>query len=127
VAPRESSAPPARRLGERARLWRKRRLARPEADVIQAWFADPARRAAVHNSSAYRLSFSRAAGHRAVVPLWLPAQLHLHDPWPLTAEAVPVPQRPVFGTLVMAAPFAEPQARSREGASRRKRLPDGRR
>jgi hypothetical protein len=59
--------------------------------------------------------FLRAAEHRAVVPPWLPAQLHLHDPWPLTAEAVPVPKRPVFGTLVMAAPFAEPQARSREG------------
>src|SRR3974390_2543534 len=75
------------------------------------------------NSCRFPWPFRNSNNRRFV----LPAQLHLHDPWPLTAQAVPVPQRPVFGTLVMAAPFAEPQARPREGASRRKWLPDGRR
>lgn len=35
-------------------------------------------------------------------------QLQAHGPVPLTAEAVPVPQRPVVGALVKSAPFEEP-------------------
>jgi hypothetical protein len=38
----------------------------------------------------------------------LPAQLHFHGPRPLTAEAVPVLQRPIFGMLVRSAPFDAP-------------------
>jgi hypothetical protein len=87
-------------------------LARRERTVAHAWFGDPARGAAVRNSSSSTcLSVILFEGGRA--PRRRPtlsAQLHLHDPWPLTAEAVPVLQRSVFGMLVMAARFADPHA-----------------
>ena len=49
------------------------------------------------------------AEHCAVVPPFDPAQLQLHGPEPLTAEAVPALQRLVVGAVEVGAPFAEPQ------------------
>jgi hypothetical protein len=45
----------------------------------------------------------------AVVPPPEPAQVQLHGPLPLTADAVPVLQRLAVGLLVRSAPFEEPQ------------------
>ena len=49
------------------------------------------------------------AEHCAVVPPFDPAQLQLHGPEPLTAEAVPALQRLVVGVVEVVSPFAEPQ------------------
>jgi hypothetical protein len=46
----------------------------------------------------------------AVVPPLLPPQLHDHGPLPLTADAVPVPQRLALGALLSLPPFEEPHA-----------------
>ncbi len=46
----------------------------------------------------------------AVVPPLLPAQLQLHGPLPLTAEAIPAEHKLLVGALVTATPLAEPQA-----------------
>jgi hypothetical protein len=45
-----------------------------------------------------------------VVPPFNPAQLQLHGPLPLTAQAEPVVQSPLVGLLLTATPFAEPHA-----------------
>ena len=49
-----------------------------------------------------------AAEQLAVVPSFAPAQLHVHGPLPLTAEAVPVLQRFVEGITVNVWPLDEP-------------------
>jgi hypothetical protein len=53
--------------------------------------------------------FSEAV-HCAVVPPFLPAQLHDHGPLPLIAEAVPVVHRLVVGTLLRLSPLDAPHA-----------------
>ena len=52
----------------------------------------------------------RGAEHCAVLPPLLPAQLHDQGPEPPTADAVPVPHRPVVGAELTATPFEEPHA-----------------
>jgi hypothetical protein len=52
----------------------------------------------------------RGAEQDAVVPPFDPAQLQLHGPLPLTAEAEPVVQSPLAGAALTATPFAEPHA-----------------
>jgi hypothetical protein len=52
---------------------------------------------------------SRKAEQEAVDPPFDPAQLHVHGPLPVTAEAVPALQRLIVGALVRSAPFEEPQ------------------
>jgi hypothetical protein len=44
----------------------------------------------------------------AVVPPLLPAQLHVHEPLPLTTDAVPALQRLVVGALGKLPPLEEP-------------------
>ena len=44
----------------------------------------------------------------AVVPLSVPEQSQFQGLLPLTAEAVPVEQRPVVGAELVATPWAEP-------------------
>jgi hypothetical protein len=50
------------------------------------------------------------AEHDAAAPPLLPAQLHDHEPEPLTVDAVPVVQRFAVGALARLAPFEEPHA-----------------
>ncbi|TAL04119.1 MAG: hypothetical protein EPO08_02400 [Rhodospirillaceae bacterium] len=45
----------------------------------------------------------------AELPPFDPVQLHAHGPDPLTAEAVPILQRPETGLLLAGAPLAGPQ------------------
>jgi hypothetical protein len=46
----------------------------------------------------------------AVVPPFVPAQVHDHGPLPVMVEAVPVVQRLVSGALLKSSPLEEPQA-----------------
>ena len=57
-----------------------------------------------------QIPFMAASGalHDAVVPLFVPAQVHVSGPVPEMADAVPVVQRLVVGALVTATVFAEP-------------------
>jgi hypothetical protein len=48
------------------------------------------------------------ASHDVVVPLLLPAQDQCHGPLPVTAEAAPKLQRPVFGAMLAGTPLAGP-------------------
>jgi len=50
------------------------------------------------------------AEHCAVLPPWLPAQLHDHGPVPPTEDAVPMRQRSVVGAALTAMPLEEPHA-----------------
>jgi hypothetical protein len=52
---------------------------------------------------------STGAEHDALAPPFDPAELQLHGPLPLSAEAVPVEQRLVVGALPVATPLAAPQ------------------
>ena len=56
------------------------------------------------------LALLLVAAQLAVVPPLLPAQVQLHGPAPLTAEAVPIAQRLVAGTTPKACALALPQA-----------------
>ena len=49
------------------------------------------------------------AEQSALVPPLTPEQLHVQGPLPLTAEAVPMPQRFVAGAAVSVWPLAGPQ------------------
>jgi hypothetical protein len=53
--------------------------------------------------------WASGAEYCAVVPPFDPAQLQLHGPEPLTAEAVPALHRLVVGAVEVGTPFAEPQ------------------
>jgi hypothetical protein len=55
-------------------------------------------------------TLGNGAAHEAVVPPFTPAQLQFQGPVPVSAEAVPVEQRPVVGAPVVATPLAAPQA-----------------